>query len=275
MQNFKNAFQDWRARCEKCPDNIALFYFCGHGLSKGAQFLLPEDFGNPTWNQWENCIDFDAMRVGMVSVPVETQLFFADACRETPFTMLSNLQIRGYTPVTANVYDAVNCSAAYYATGEGRQAHGPDDDVSYFGRAVILCLNGVGALNRQNKWIVDSYQLASALGHVMYYLKRRHDLALTCNPNVTGMALIHEAAGPRVAVTLECTSQGANNAAEFILQNGQKQIHSPAGDPKPFFAELDGGDWQVQVCFPGGQYTDPPVMNCKMAPPVYEGFPIP
>ncbi len=272
MVNLKQAFARWVTRCGTQADNVAFFYFCGHGLSKGAQFLLPEDFANPQVpNRWENCVDFDGMRVGMRSIAAQKQLFFVDACRETPFGLLTQLNVRGDALIDAGVFDSVKCSAAYYATAEGKQAFGKSDDVSYFGKAVLSCLNGVASLMKKDKWVVDSFQLGSALGQVMEQYAKRYRLPLTCNPNVTGMALIHEVAGPKVLVSVECTSAEANAVAEVFMVKGTTTLESAIGEPKPLLDEVEPGDWSVGVRFPGGQFDAAPARTYTLMPPLFEG----
>lgn len=277
MTNVEQSFAAWQARCSKHADNIALFYFCGHGLHKGEQFLLPEDFGNPRLpKRWKNCINFDGMRVGMRRCPAQTQLFFVDACRETPFGMLTQLTVEGDPLIDgAGVDDTVGCSAAYYATAQGKQAYGPANGVTFFGEAVLSCLNGVAGLNKLGKWIVDSYSLGNALGQVMAQMARRHRLPLTCNPDVTGMARIHEAKAPRVMVSVECTSEAANLAAEIALRRGAVQFLCGPGQPKPMVEEVEAGDWDVDVRFPGGQFPATPPRSYTLMPPVFEGVPVP
>jgi hypothetical protein len=275
-QHIKDAFGRWEKRCSAQSDDIALFYFCGHGLSKTDQFLLPEDFGNPQLpNQWENCFNFSGMRVGMRKCAAQTQLFFIDACRETPFGMLTSVNVSGDPLIAASIFDTVKCSAAYYATGEGKQAFGPDKDVTYFGTALLSCLNGVAALNKMGKWVVDTYSLSNAIGQVMAQLARRSKQPLSCNPDPTGMARIHEPNGPRVFASVECTSDAANNVAQIMLNQGAITIRSEVGQPKPIIEEVDAGDWAIVVNFPGGEFAPLPEKQYKFMPPVFEGVPIP
>jgi hypothetical protein len=277
MSNIRQAFAAWHSRCNLHADNIAFFYFCGHGLSKGGQFLLPADFGNPALTKrWENCIDFDGLRVGMRSCAAQTQLYFIDACRETPFGLLTQLNVQGDPLIdTASFSDTVRCSAAYYATAQGLKAYGPANGPTYFGQAVLSCLNGVAGMNKQGKWIVDSYSMGNALGQVMAQLARRHNLPLTCHPDVSGMARIHEAQTPRVIAAIECTSEVANIAAEIELKNGAVQIQSGLGQARPLIEEVDAGDWNITIRFPGGQFPSPLVQRYILMPPVFEGVPVP
>lgn len=277
MANIKQSFKAWLQRCDAQPDNAAFFYFCGHGLAKVAQYLLPEDFDDPNEpDVWKNCIDFDGLRTGMRKCRAETQLFFADACRETPFGVLAQMNVRDDPLISATFNDpAVPCSAAYYATTEGRQAYGPDDGPTYFSKALLCCLNGVGAINRKNKWMVDTYSLGNALGQTMAQYARRFKLPLSCNPDAGGMALIHEAPSPRVVIAIECSSSQASDVADIKISNGADMLHSPLGSTKPLVEDVAAGDWTVEVSFPGGQFASPPPEQYKLMPPVFEGVEVP
>jgi len=278
MLNIQHSFAAWLKRAGKRPDNAALFYFCGHGLAKDSQYLLAEDFADPDDPDiWKKSIDFDGLRVAMRrKCRAETQLFFVDACRETPFGMLAQVNPRGEPLVSATLLDpAVPCSAAYYATTEGRQAYGPDNGPTYFSQALTSCLNGVAAINKNNKWMVDTYSLGNALGQTMAHYARRFRLPLSCHPDTGGMGAIYQAPAPRVIVAIECSSAFANDVADIQLANGLEHLHSPPGTPKPLIGEVTAGNWTVAVTFPGGQYASPPPQPLILMPPVFEGVPVP
>lgn len=278
MANIEKSFSAWLRRCNSRPDNAAFFYYCGHGLAKVSQYLLSEDFGDPTAADiWKRCIDFDGLRVGMRKCQAQTQLFFVDACRETPFGVLSQMNARGEPLVSATFNDpAVPCSAAYYATTDGRQAYGPDDGPTYFSQALLCCLNGVGALRRKNgKWIVDTYSLGNALGQTMAQYARRFKLPLSCNPDPGGMAAIQEAPAPRVIVAIECSSAQASDVADIRVANGAVVLHSPPGSAKPMVEDVAAGNWTIAVSFPGGEFATPPPEQHVFMPPVFEGVQVP
>jgi hypothetical protein len=277
MAKVEESFKSWFRRSNARADNAAMLYFCGHGMAKVSQYLLAEDFGNPNdADIWEKCIDFDGLRVGMRKCRAQTQLFFVDACRETPFGLLAQIDPRGKSLVSATFNDPpVPCSAAYYATTDGRQAYGPDNGPTYFSQALIRCLNGVGAFKRGGRWLVDTYSLGNALGQTLMHFARRFKLPLSCNPDPGGMSIIHEAPEGRVAVAVECTSSLANDVADIRLINGALLVHSPPGNPKPIIEDVAAGTWTVAVSFPGGQFPAPTPTQEIFMPPVFEGVPVP
>jgi hypothetical protein len=169
----------------------------------------------------------------------------------------------------------VPCSAAYYATTEGRQAYGPDNGPTYFSQALLSCLNGVATLRKNGKWVVDTYSLGNALGQTMAQYARRFKLPLSCNPDPGGLAVIHEAAAPRVVVAIECSSEQANAVADIRVANGADVLHSPPGNAKPIVEDVAAGNWTVAVTFPGGQFAAPTPEQHLFMPPVFEGVPVP
>jgi hypothetical protein len=275
MHEIKVAFSNWLARCNTHRDNIALFYFVGHGIAKTDQFLLPEDFGDPNRpNAWENCVNFNAFHMGMRNCKAQTQIFFVDACRETPFGLLTQLNPQGDPLITATTNDSVLYSSVYRATTEGKQAFGPTDNITYFGQALLSCLRGVGAMNYAGNWLVNTASLGNALAHALEQLGLKVDKQLTCHPAPQGTVTIAQAPKPRVLAVIQCSSPAASKVSEITLQNGLVTIQSALGQPRPIVEEVDGGDWEIHVKFPNNEYP-PQTLSDRLMPPVYFGVPVP
>ncbi len=276
MLAIEQAFHRWEGRCSTVQENIAFFYFCGHGLAAASQYLLPEDFGDPArLNRWQNCIDFDRMRVGMRACNAQTQLFFVDACRAPALGMLDQANVEGQSLITASVWNTVRCSATYYAANEGGKAYGPPHGATYFSQALLQCLDGLASMNSQGKWVVNTYTLSSALGNIMHNFAQRFDQPLSCNPDVNGSALIHEPGRATVLASIQCSSKGANAIADIELRRGASSFHATITDPKPLIAEVAPGDWEVVVQFPGGEYPSPVLQTHLLTPPLFEGVDVP
>jgi hypothetical protein len=276
FQHIDEAFTRWVGRCSANKANIAFFYFCGHGLAKDEQFILPEDFKNPAiLDTWRNCINFDATRVGMRSCKAQTQVFFVDACRETPFGMLTDVDVEGRKLISSAVGDSVKCSATYYATTEGKQAFGPEKEVTYFGRAVVHCFKGLAASNSAGKWAVDTYSLAKSLGEVMRHYAEIYSEPLDCNPNVVGLGKIHEPPHGMVIARIKCSTAEATAAAEIEMRRLGVSHKVGVNDKKPLIKEVEPGDWQIIVTFPAGEFQAPPPMNHQLSPALFEGVEFP
>ena len=75
------AFDDWWDRCDTHTENVAVFYFCGHGMQATNQVLLASDFGR-TRNPWAQALDLNKTRQAFNANRARTQVFLIDACRE-------------------------------------------------------------------------------------------------------------------------------------------------------------------------------------------------
>ena len=259
----------WFPRCDAHAGNIAFFYFAGHGISTASQYLLLSDFGDPAQrNLWANCIDFNGLHVGMRSNHADTQLFFVDACRETPIDALAQLNPNGNPLATSNFLDQVTASAVYHAAAEGKQAYGPADDVTYFAMALMEAFGGAGARFKNGRWVVDTFLLGSALGHVMSALAAEHKQTLSCNPNASGKPVeIHMPGAPRIRALIGCRTTQANQESRIEVRQGASVYQSAAGAQRPWTGRLEPGDCDVTITFE----TLPRVMRQeKVAPPVFE-----
>ena len=262
MDNINSVFKKtWlNQRCIPQPGGITFFYFAGHGLSAGgAHYLLTSDFADPdpAANKWDNCIDFSKSRTGMRHVDA-TQLFFVDACRETPIDILTQAN-----PPTgrrlvddATMFDHPESEATYYASAEGRQAFGPDDDITYFATAVIDALDGAAGLKKQGKLAVDTFQLGSAIGQIVNSLAGSLTKPLTCNPQPSGrLAVVHVPKAAHAHTSIAFVSSQAAlkaqaNTESFIRwTRGGQVIESEAGKKRPWFGRLAPGDWNLEVSF--------------------------
>jgi Caspase domain len=70
--------------------NLAIFYFCGHGLSVGLNNgLLVEDFGDDHIDLTilKNMINVDNLNLATDLIRARKQCFFIDACRNSPTLM--------------------------------------------------------------------------------------------------------------------------------------------------------------------------------------------
>lgn len=269
MANVTAAFKRWYSRCDAQKANIAFFYFAGHGISMISQFLLPADFGNPDEpDDWENCINFTDMQVGMAKCSAQTQMFFVDACRDAPVAALTQKHPHGKPLVTASFQDKVNLSAAYFASSEGRKAYGRDGEETFFCKALIMCLEGVAARKAGPKWRIDAASLSSALVSVMEALGASENLPLTSDCRVQRPVPLHYPAGGAVLLKVDCEPDQANAEASISIIQGPRVVHhSQAGNRRPWMGRVNAGNTRVEVTFVN--YPSE-IVDDDMAPPTYE-----
>lgn len=245
MAEITTAFNAWYQRCKQDKDNIAIFYFAGHGLSTNtAQFLLPADFGDPTvLNAWANCIDFTGLKIGMGGNTAQTQVFFIDACRESPVDLLIQPHVKGDPLCTALPFQVVAQSSAYFAASDGFLAYGPPNDLTYFGRAVLDALDGAGAHKAGAKWSVNTYSLSSAIGLIMTQLAKVENLPLSCNPRPSGQSVVlHQSSSPFVSTLVPC-----DDGLSIQMTGMGQNLHSPGHEKRPWMGRAAPGDWQFVI----------------------------
>ena len=80
FENLRQAVREWKARGDSHPDNLMLFYFCGHGIANGPDLaLILEDFGVDPDTALEYALDFRRFRLGMERCKARHQCFLIDA----------------------------------------------------------------------------------------------------------------------------------------------------------------------------------------------------
>lgn len=269
MANIGAAFKRWYARCNAQKANMAMFYFAGHGISTISHFLLPADFGNPDEpDAWENCINFSDMQVGMAKCAAQAQMFFVDACRDAPIAALTQKNPHGKSLAAASFLDKVDLSAAYFAASEGRKAYGRDGEETFFCKALIMCLEGVGARKAGPKWRIDAASLSSALVSVMETLGATENLPLTSDCRVQKPIPLHYPDGGAVVVKVDCETDQANAEANISVRQGTTLVHkSQAGERRPWMGRVTAGPTKVDVTF--ANYP-PDSIDDEMTPPTYD-----
>lgn len=269
MANVTNAFNQWYSRCNSDKGNIAFFYFAGHGINTVSQFLLPADFGDPARpDDWENCIDFTGLQVGMAKCAAQTQVFFVDACRDAPIAALIQRNPHGNPLVTSSFQDKVDLSAAYLAASEGRQAYGRDGEETFFCKALIMCLDGVAARKGGPQWRVDAGSLSSALVSVVESIAATENLPLSSDCRVQKPIPLHyPMAGGAVVVKVDCEPDQASAEADISVTQGTQVIRSPAGEPRPWIGRVKAGTARINVTFTS---FPPEMVDDHMTPPTYD-----
>lgn len=164
--NVRDAAQRWLQRADRNPGNIALFYFCGHGVEKDNQYLLLEDYGANRYQPTEASMDLNGFHTGMLNCKAGTQLFFADACRQVPWDLLKEIDPRGQTYITGNYQGNVDRDAPImYATGFGDESHADPGQSTRFTQALLSGLRGAAAQvdNDEPPWEIRWLRLAECV----------------------------------------------------------------------------------------------------------------
>jgi hypothetical protein len=277
----KAAFALWYRRLNAREDNVGFFYFCGHGVEASDRYLLPADFGSNDLDWTEHIIDFTLTHNNMDRCRAGTQCFFLDCCRDRPLDLQSaaasgavGRPLLGPQPGPIRDRDG----QIYHAAAPGRPASGPANDKSYFARALLDCLNGMGAGLPDGSFApVDCSTLGSALKELVSRLAEDVGApGLRCDvggdARLPQPVSIHLAQMPVDVLTIiSCNPSSAQNVARLTLRDAAGNvIQRPTLDGKPWKLTVPAGEYAIEATF------DPPsaFQNARIeelaAPPLFK-----
>ena len=248
--NVEKAILDrWVERGNTNPDNLMIFFFCGHGVSRGLKTsLLMEDFGSLENNPLREGIDFEAFFGGMDKCKARNQVYFIDSCRAASANLI--LEYNDYTgePILpmAPGYSGPRSCARYYAAVPGQKAYGRDSQPSVFTEALLKAMQGAGCSGYTSRWKVNT----DTLGQGLRVLIRRSQQELQTQAQISdyidaSFPLHLLKTEPIIPITLGCMPTEANLVAEmgYVYKDGQRQTR-----PVP-----DASDWDLMI--PPGDYN--------------------
>ena len=253
------ALLEWREDCASDPDNLAFFYFAGHGVQRTRTdaALLLRDFADRPGNPLANAIDVNNLVNGMaptVKRPgmARTQLWFIDACRVFPsaFDDFERLSATEVFDVTLSDRDD-RCAPIYFGSLPGGEAFALPDEQTIFSKALIECLDGAAGVSRPGSgvWDVTVGSLSQALGLVVRSINAETggtQEAWTGGQTTRPDARIVTAPGvPDVRVSLELRPNSC--AHEMSLR-----VTCPEGNPMPVPVPLDPNPFRDR--WPAGVY---------------------
>jgi hypothetical protein len=277
MERLKTAVKGWAKRAHSSTGNVAIFYFCGHGVSAGIYTgLLAEDFGADHDDQalLENVINIDGLHLGMDGVRARRQCFLVDACRNTPAAIAERAGSVGFGQsildgtVKQSKYGARD-APMFFACLPGQKAYSRPADVSLFTGALIETLNQAGAVKRNGRWLVATDFMLFALNQTIRRLAPKD--SLPAQPASLDRASGYEfhvlPAEPAVPVSVGCNPDTANAAADFRIV-GRKDRHVRSKrDSTLWEVRCRPGAYDVVAAFPGGEYQDKTLEEEIVAPP--------
>lgn len=253
----QRAVDRWWSRCDSHPDNVALFYFSGHGLDNGSPLLLLEDFARSRNRILDAAVDLHGLVQGMRSCRAGHQYFFLDACRERT-ARLDRLRDTHTLPLL-DIQDGPERRSdltVVPAALSGGSAYADRHQVSDYTRALLDALTGRAASLLAGRWRVTSLALYEAV----YALTRTAPPTQVPGMNVHGDSVLHVLQGPpQVPLGVRCDPDAAAPLADVSLS----ALAAAGGKP---VLELHDTVWRtvapagvytVGVEFPSGHYAAP------------------
>lgn len=228
-QNIQAAFEAWLARLKSHPDNVGVFYYCGHGFMASDDYLLAEDFGCSDAQPWAHAFDI-SKTVRAVEREVQGAVYyFIDACREVKRDVAMTL---GADPIALQAVDlnkpvVQKSVTAIYATGEGERAFAPKGGVvSRFTSALLCVMSGYSGTKSpgEETWNVGGENIATAVRQLL-----EHNVLDTpaktgtgkqvCDQLIRGISvpLLRTSNEPKVKVWLDLTPSQQRALYELYL----------------------------------------------------------
>lgn len=260
-ERIEAAFGRWYDRCDAHRDNVALFYFCGHGVQKDVLMLLPENVGASSLTPWAKAIDFDASYRGMARCAAETQYYFIDACRQLTTSMLKK-DFKGWTLIEGDVWQQnPRIAPKLYATTIGHPAFGDANEPSRYTRALLQALGGGGADKQNGRWVIDTSHLGSAVQKIIdrgnLDLPHGEQQKVVTGGDSIGIKTLHVLdQPPDVLTTISCEPPAATDVAELYLKGRNRQYERVPATAGAWLRKVEAGIYEVAAKFSRAEYPN-------------------
>jgi hypothetical protein len=156
--------KSWGQRVSSQPGNMAVAYFCGHGLSdEGRTAFILENYQSDTADEFAGLVAIDDFIKSAATLKCGAQLLFFDCCRNEADTgAQSGVQLgeRLLKPVGPRNPDLGQI--ALFGTILSREATGRTNQTSLFAASLLAALE-LGATRLTGKWVVKGGGLFDAV----------------------------------------------------------------------------------------------------------------
>ncbi len=173
LANVKAAMLLWRPIIQCHPDNMLIFYFCGHGISLGQKAaLLLNDFGDPAAS-YDAAIELDELTGTLKNAAAAKQLFLIDCCRSKADDIYSNetrVGSRVLSIVPNGNHNGVRRrQCVIFPTIDGEQAFGVAGEVSVFTTCFLDAVRFAAFDDKTGPWVSTSLLILNAIDELVTY----------------------------------------------------------------------------------------------------------
>lgn len=171
LANVKKAARIWADRLSSHQDNMAVFYFCGHGASLGQQAaLLLEDFGEPG-AAFDGAIDVNVLRGTMKNSAAIQQVYLLDCCRTNADDLYRNEPSIGSRVLSLASFQRGHSAPpqqfVLFPTIDGEEAFGIKDRASVFSSSIVDALVFAAADGSTGVWRTTTGNLLNAVDQLV------------------------------------------------------------------------------------------------------------
>ncbi len=266
IENIERHLDAWLAKVKEHPANIAIFYFCGHGvLIQGDLTLLAEDYGARPRQPFDGAIDFETLHKGMALEHPGVQCYFIDACSNVP---VSDLDIersgaRGFFTVAAPP-PSQQTMLVVRAAAPGNTAYGVANRPSRFTQTLLDCLQGRGChpTRLSGNWVVTTQSLAFSISQWLAWLNNNRPGPIQIpnisrNQGVGRLNVLNQP--PIVPVTVQFQPDSAIADARLTLTSRQNPAwvsRRPAQPGAWQLPDVRAGSYELEAAFQSALYRD-------------------
>lgn len=253
----QGAFDRWWDRCNTDSDNVAIFYFCGHGMQATNQVLLAADFGSDG-NPWMNAFDFNKTRQAFRANRARTQIFFVDACREVTTSTVEVPDPGAPALREPEQRQIEHCEhdLTIQAAARTGKAYGREREVSYFTEALLRAFDGAAAGKHHGTWWVRSDLIASRISYLVKLAGGNEQRPVTTIQAPINLYQLDCA--PEVSLEFGCDPAEATWLADLAysqLMNGPRQ-QRPCRGSVPWKITVPAGIYVLEAAFPDRAFRD-------------------
>lgn len=246
------AVLEWKARGDADPENLLIFYFCGHGISAGTEAaLLASDYGADPDNSLNGAIDLRKLILGMDQCQAVEQSFFIDACRSSSDTLIT-AQSTGRLIVQPRIRNPAwqpRKTSTFYATLKGEAAYGIPDQPTVFTSSLLDSFEKYAADNEEGDWRINTHKMAESLDHLMARQRSLHPgIAQVPESNDRSKFHLHYlASAPKALVYLTCDPPDHLEVADLS--------YTPMGGSKINIPKPTRGATETELLIEAGMYN--------------------
>jgi hypothetical protein len=256
LANVRTAVNGWHERCDADPNQLAIFYFCGHGIALGdfQSLILGDVDPNVKTDPFANALAFDDFVVGMKSCGAREQLYVIDACRElpvgfgkwddnvplgAPLVRVNKKRMMTLPPGSHVVLHATSATQKAWAGKSG----------GWFTHALLTVLEGAAGDNRLTESEQDYAVSTRDIADVIKHLVKLGFLDAPAGPQQPvrrgdGDFDLHRPSPPVVPVLVTRRPPATNLGAQFVARSGDQQVASHACvDEEPWRPRLPLGSY--------------------------------
>lgn len=271
FNNIADEVGEWSDDVDTHEDNLAIFYFCGHGLRIGEmQFLLAEDFGSNRRTPFENTIEPELLANSMRKKKARRQLYLIDACStEVSFSeRYRNVHGRTIVQEAQNENLAKSEQCLIRASKLGTQAFGSASGPSLFMDAFLRAMKGAGAVSApRRQWVINTDMLKLALTWLIQLRPEGYGQEVSFGGGALSTSVsFHTLPGnPLVPVRVSCDPREFETWSALHVDQAE---HSLAGSwPESFDIARSAHDFEAVETTSKGTKVYGQVLQEVIAPP--------